>query len=69
MSLAALERELTRWLIRCGLEACDEAVMLEGFCDRLVSGGSAHHIGELSENAGGERSSVARQSVAGVSGG
>jgi len=39
MSLAALERELTRWLIRCGLEACDEAVMLEGFCDRLVSGG------------------------------
>ncbi len=39
MSMVELERELTAWLIRCGLEACEEAEMLGGFCHRLVEAG------------------------------
>jgi adenylate cyclase len=39
MTLTALEREVTAWLVRCGLGTCDEAVVLDGFCARLVAGG------------------------------
>lgn len=39
MSMVELERELTAWLIRCGLEAGEEAEMLGGFCHRLVEAG------------------------------
>ncbi|MFZ1431000.1 MAG: adenylate/guanylate cyclase domain-containing protein [Geminicoccaceae bacterium] len=39
MSMVELEHALTAWLIRCGLEACDEAEMLGVFCDRLVDAG------------------------------
>lgn len=39
MSFAALEREVTAWLVECGLETRDEAVMLDGFCARLAAGG------------------------------
>lgn len=39
MSGTALENELTTWLIRCGLEARDEAEMLGLFCERLVDAG------------------------------
>ena len=39
MITEALERDVTDWLVRCGLEIRDEAEMLEGFCDRLVAAG------------------------------
>ena len=39
MSMLELERDLTAFLIRCGLEAGDEALMLDGFCARLVEAG------------------------------
>jgi adenylate cyclase len=36
---AALELDLTRWLVRAGLEARDEAEVLDGLCARLVEAG------------------------------
>ena len=40
-SLSEVEAEITRWLVRVGLEAADEAEVLDGLCARLVAGGSA----------------------------
>jgi adenylate cyclase len=39
MSLDALERDLTRWLVDRGLDADSQAMVLEGFCARLLAGG------------------------------
>ena len=38
-SLAGLEAEITRWLVRAGLAAADEALVLDELCARLVAGG------------------------------
>ncbi len=39
MSFDALERELTRWLVGCGLDLRNDVEMLDGLCDRLVAAG------------------------------
>jgi adenylate cyclase len=39
MTNAELERAITAWLVQQGLEADDEAPVLEGLCERLVAGG------------------------------
>ena len=37
--LSEVEAEITRWLVRVGLEAADEAEVLDGFCTRLAAAG------------------------------
>ena len=37
--MSEIEAEITRWLVRVGLEAADEAAVLDGLCGRLVAAG------------------------------
>ena len=38
-SISEIEAEITRWLVRVGLEAADEAEVVDGLCVRLAAGG------------------------------